>query len=120
MRPCASRSRNYICSCKRAKSYAIKGSALTHLLNYLMNLIVVHLFKSRSHCTGLRTGAFRQFVAGGPGQTWTNREGIRVRSYIPDSATDQTRFGAKSDHGLYWLCYVLRRCIPGVAPEALR
>ena len=120
MRPCASRSRNYICSCKRAKSYEIKGSALTHLLNYLMNLIVVQLFKSRSHCTGLRTGAFRQFVAGGPGQTWTNREGIRVRSYIPDSATDQTRFGAKSDHGPYRLCYGLRRCTPGVAPEALR
>jgi len=27
--------------------------------------------------------------------TWKNREGIRVRSYIPGSATDQTRFGAK-------------------------
>ena len=24
--------------------------------------------------------------------TWTNREGIRVRSYIPGSVTDQTRF----------------------------
>jgi len=62
----------------------------------------------------------RQFVAGGPGRIGTNREGIRVRLYIPGSATEQIRFGAKSDHGLYWLCYGLRQFIPGVAPEALR
>jgi len=33
-------------------------------------------------------------------RTGTNRDGIRVRSYIPGSASDQTRFGAKVDHGL--------------------
>jgi len=55
-----------------------------------------------------------------PGRTGTNCEEIRVRAYIPGSAMDQTRFGAKSDHGLYRLCYGLRRYIPGVAPEALR
>jgi len=49
-----------------------------------------------------------------------NREGIRVRSYIPGSPTEQTRFGAKSDYGLSRLCYGLRRCIPGVALETLR
>jgi len=70
-----------------------------------MNLIVVHLFKSRSRCTGLRPDVFWQFVAGGLGQTWMNREGIRVRSYIPGIATNQTRFGAESDHGLFRLGY---------------
>jgi len=49
-----------------------------------------------------------------------NREGVRVRSYIPGNATNQTRFGAKSDHALSRLCYGLRRYIPGVAPVALR
>jgi len=39
-------------------------------------------------------------AAGGPGRTGTNREGIRVRSYIPSSDTDQTRFGANNHHGL--------------------
>jgi len=68
----------------------------------------------------VRPGAPRQYAPGGPGRTGTNREGTRVRSYIPGSATDQTRFGAKSDHGLSRLCYGLRRYIPGVAPEALR
>jgi len=38
----------------------------------------------------------------GPGRTGTNREGIRVRSYIPGSATEQIRFGAKTDHGMSW------------------
>ena len=52
--------------------------------------------KPRSHCPGVRPGAPRQFAAGGPGRTGTNREGIRVRSYISGSATDQTRFGAKN------------------------
>jgi len=33
-------------------------------------------------------------------QLLTNGEEIRVRSYIPGSATDQTPFGAKIDHGL--------------------
>jgi len=64
------------------------------------------LFKPRSHCPGVRTG--------------TTREGIRVRSYIPGSVTDQTRFRAKIDHSLSRLSYGFRRCIPGVAPEALR
>jgi len=76
--------------------------------------------KPRSHCPGIRPGAFRQFVDGGPGSTGTNREGIRVRSYIPGSVTDQTRFGPKCDHGLSRLCFGLRRYISGVAPEALR
>jgi len=76
--------------------------------------------KPLSHCPGVRPGASRQFVAGGPGRSGTNREGIRVRSYIPGSATEQIRFGAKSDHGLSWLCYGLRQFITGVAPEALR
>jgi len=52
-------------------------------------------------------------------RTGTNREGIRVHSYIPGSGKDQTRFRAKNDHGLDRLCYGLRRYIPGVAPEAL-
>ena len=56
----------------------------------------------------------------GPRRTETNRDGIRVRSYIPGSATDQTRFGEKSEHGVSRLCYGLRRCIPGVSPAALR
>jgi len=51
--------------------------------------------KPRSHCPGVRPGASRQFAAGRPGRTGTNREGFRVRTYIPGSATDQTRFGAK-------------------------
>jgi len=56
--------------------------------------------KPRSHCPGVRPGASRQFATGGPRQTGTNRERIRVRSYIPGSATGQTRFGAKIDNGL--------------------
>jgi len=36
----------------------------------------------------------------GPGQTRANRDGIRVRSYIPGSATDQARFGAQIAHGV--------------------
>jgi len=76
--------------------------------------------KPRSHFPSVRPGASRQFVASGPGRNGTNREGIRVRSYIPGSATEQTRFGAKSDHGLSWLCYGLRQFIIGVAPEALQ
>jgi len=67
-------------------------------------------------CPGVRPGASRQFVAGGPGRTGTNREGMRVRSYIPGSSTDQTRFGEKSDHNLSRLWYGLRRFISGVAP----
>jgi len=48
-------------------------------------------FKPRSHCPGVRPAASRQFTAGGPGRTGTNRDGIRVRSYIPGSAADQAR-----------------------------
>jgi len=44
--------------------------------------------KLRSHCPGVRPGAYRQFAADGPGRTETNGVGIRVGSYIPDSATD--------------------------------
>jgi len=76
--------------------------------------------KPLSHCPGVRPGASRQFVAGGPGRTGTNHEEIRVRSYISGSATEQIRFGTKSDFGLSWLCYGLRQFITGVAPEALR
>jgi len=76
--------------------------------------------KPLSHCPGVRLGASRQIVAGGPGQTGTNCEEIRVRSYIPGSATEHIRFGAKGDHGLSWLCYGLRELITGVALEALR
>jgi len=78
--------------------------------------IISLLFKPRPHCPGVRPGGSWQFVAGGPGRTGTNLKGIRVRSYIPDRATDQTRFGANIDR----VCYGLRRRIPGVAPEALR
>jgi len=67
--------------------------------------------KPLSHCPGVRPGLSRQFEAGGPGRTGTNCEGIRVRSYIPGSATEQIRFGAKSDNGLSWLCYDLRQFI---------
>ena len=35
-------------------------------------------FKFRSHCPGELPGAYRQFVAGEPGRTWTIRQGIRV------------------------------------------
>jgi len=56
--------------------------------------------KPRSHCPGVRPGASRQFTAGGPGRTGTNRDGIRVRSYIPGSATDQARLGAQIYHGM--------------------
>ena len=58
------------------------------------------MFKPRSHCPGVRPGASGQFTAGGTGRTGTNRDGIRVRSYIPGSATDQARFGAQIDHGM--------------------
>jgi len=76
--------------------------------------------KPRSHCPGVRPSASRQFAACGLGQTGRNREGIWVRSYTPGRATDQTRFRAKIEHSLSRLCYSFRRCIPGVAPEALR
>jgi len=80
----------------------------------------VKCVKPRSHSPGVRPGASRQFVAGGPGLSGANREDIRVRSYIHGSTTDQTKFGAKSDHDLSRLCYGLRRYIPDVAPEVLR
>ena len=60
----------------------------------------IFVLKPRSHCPGVRPGASRQFTAGGPGRTGTNRDGFRVRSYIPGSATDQARFGAQIDHGM--------------------
>ena len=73
-------------------------------------VVAAETVKPRSHCPGvhLRLGASGQFVAGGPGRTGSNREGIRVRSFIPGSATNQTRFRAKSDHGLSRLFYGLR------------
>jgi len=61
---------------------------------------MVFSIKPGSYCHGVRPSASGQFVASGPGRTGTNLEGIRMRSYIPGSATEQTRFGAKSDHGL--------------------
>jgi len=61
----------------------------------------------------------RQFVAGGPGRTGTNREGTRVCLYIPGSATDQTRlFGKKwsrSVMGMLQFATVHSRCSPGGA-----
>jgi len=47
-----------------------------------------------SHYPGVRPGASRQFVAGGPARTGIIREGILVRSYIrysygPDPAWDK-------------------------------
>ena len=51
--------------------------------------------KPRTHCGGVRLDASRQFVAGRLGRTGKIGEGIRMRSYIPGNATDQTRFGAK-------------------------
>ena len=56
--------------------------------------------KPRSNCPGVRPGASRQFTAGGPGRTGTNRDGIRMRSYISGSATDQARLGTQIDHGM--------------------
>ena len=65
---------------------------------------------------GVRPGATRQFVAGGLGRTGTNREGIRVRSYISGSATDRTRFGAKrSVPVMLRFTTVHSRCSSGVA-----
>jgi len=61
---------------------------------------MLHRIKPRSHSPGVRPGASRQFTAGGPGRTGTNRDGIRVRLYIPGSATDQARFGAHIYHGM--------------------
>ena len=69
-----------------------------------------------AHCYGVRPGASRQSVAGGPGRTRTNREEIKVRSYIPGSATDQTHFGAKRDPGIATICASafpeVLRCVP--------
>ena len=66
---------------------------------FSINTISIFL-KPRSHCPGVRPGASRQFAAGGPGRTGTNRDGILVRSYIPGSATDQARLGAQINHGM--------------------
>jgi len=65
----------------------------------------------------VRTGASRQFIAGGPGRIVKKYECVHT---YPDSATDQTRTWAKSDNGVSRLCYSLRRYIPGVASAALR
>jgi len=62
--------------------------------------IIYSNVKPRSHCPGVRPGASRQFSAGVPGRTGINRDGIRVRSYIPGSARDQARFRAQIDHGM--------------------
>jgi len=86
------------------------NTCIFHLLKYVVKIIfsvshfTSHFFaktlKPRSHCPGVRPGASRQFTAGGPERTGTNRDGIRVCSYIPGSATDQARFGAHIDHGM--------------------
>jgi len=68
---------------------------------------VLLTIKPCSHCHGVRPVASRQFVAGGPGRTGTNREGILVHSYIPGSATDQSRFGTKK---LLWSVPVMLWC----------
>ena len=94
------------------KSYIIQrnnvGIRQSQLRNYLFTIIYKTavwslasvIIKPRSHCPGVRPGASRQFTAGGPGRTGTNRDGIRVRSYIPGSATDQARLGAQIYHGM--------------------
>ena len=86
----------------------------------VMSFLLRVCLKSRSHCLGVRPGTSQQIIAGGSGWTGTNREETRMRSYIPGSATDQNRFGAKRDNGLSRLFYGLRRCIPSVASGALR
>ena len=56
---------------------------LLKLLKRLVQTTVISCttkLKSRSLCPGVRPGASRQFTAGGPGRTGTNRDGIRVRS----------------------------------------
>ena len=61
-------------------------------------------------------------------RTGANRDRIRVRSYIPGSATDQTQFGAKIDHCMsvlvmLWFATVHSRCSFGgatVCPGASR
>jgi len=55
----------------------------------------VHQIKPRSHCSSVRPSSSWQFVAGRPGRTRMNREGIWRRSYIPGSAINQTPLGAK-------------------------
>jgi len=70
--------------------------------------------KASSHFPGVRPGASRRFAASGPGRTGTNREGIRVRLYSPDSATDQSRFGAKIG-----IAPDAQRCVP-VRPDTPR
>jgi len=50
-------------------------------------------------------------------RTGANWEKFRVRSYIPGSATDQTRFGAKK---LSRYVPVMLQCITSVAPEAVQ
>jgi len=47
----------------------------------------------RSHCPGVRPGASRQFVAGGPVRTGTIREGVLVRSYIRHSCGPDPAWG---------------------------
>ena len=49
----------------------------------IVNTTTTDPIKPRSHCPGVRPGAYRQFVAGGPERTRTSLEGIRVRPYIP-------------------------------------
>ena len=73
--------------------------------------------KPRSHSPGVSPGASRQFIVGGPGRTGTNREGIRVRSYIPGSATDQIRIGTKVITVMLRFATVHSRCSPGGATE---
>jgi len=40
------------------------------------------VLKPHLHCPGVGPVASRQFAAGGPGQTGTNRDEVRVRSYF--------------------------------------
>jgi len=56
-------------------------------------------------------------------RTGANRDKFRVRSYIPGSVTDQTRFGEKIDHGYAGNATMHYQCSPGGAtlcPSAFR
>jgi len=99
------------------------GCRLCNVLHTLLLTMVWKWYslKPCSHCPGVLPGSSTQFVAGAadrgePGRI-VNELGC-VHTF--PHCYGQTRFGGKCDHGRSRLCYGLRRCFPGVAPEALR